>query len=71
MAIYAKAAGSVGVGAAFADELGTMVLKRRRFHPPYSSLQAAGKATKLALTACARKLLTILRDGKDYVKQAE
>ena len=36
-------------------------------------LQDAGKPTKVALTACARKLLTILnammRDGKDYVKQ--
>lgn len=37
-------------------------------------LQAAGKPLKLALTACARKLLTILnamvRDGKDYLKNA-
>lgn len=37
-------------------------------------LQGAGKPTKVALTACARKLLTILnaimRDRKDYVKQA-
>jgi transposase len=36
-------------------------------------LQAAGKPIKVAITACARKLLTILnamlRDGKDYVKQ--
>ena len=36
-------------------------------------LQAAGKAVKLALTACARKLLTILnameKSGKNYVKQ--
>jgi transposase len=36
-------------------------------------LQDAGKPTKVALTACARKLLTILnammRDGRDYVKQ--
>lgn len=35
-------------------------------------LQDAGKPTKVALTACARKLLTILnammRDGRDYVK---
>ena len=35
-------------------------------------LAAAGKPTKLAITACARKLLTILnamiRDGKDYAK---
>lgn len=50
-----------------------------RFDPTLKAfrarLEAAGKATKLALTACARKLLTILnamlRDGKDYVKQAE
>lgn len=37
-------------------------------------LEAAGKPTKLAITACARKLLTILnamaRDGNDYVKHA-
>jgi len=37
-------------------------------------LEAAGKPVKLAVTACARKLLTILnamlRDGKDYVKPA-
>ncbi|QYZ71882.1 IS110 family transposase [Neotabrizicola shimadae] len=37
-------------------------------------LQDAGKPTKVALTACARKLLTILnammRDGRDYGKQA-
>jgi transposase len=37
-------------------------------------LEAAGKPPKLAITACARKLLTILnamiRDGKDYAKQA-
>lgn len=36
-------------------------------------LQTAGKPLKLALTACARKLLTILnamlRDGQDYRKQ--
>lgn len=36
-------------------------------------LQAAGKPAKLAITACARKLLTILnamvRDRKDYIKQ--
>lgn len=36
-------------------------------------LQNAGKPPKLAITACARKLLTILnamlRDGKDYLKQ--
>ena len=36
-------------------------------------LQDAGKPVKVAITACARKLLTILnamfRDGKDYVKQ--
>ena len=36
-------------------------------------LQDAGKPIKLVLTACARKLLTILnamlRDGKDYMKQ--
>jgi transposase len=35
-------------------------------------LEAAGKPTKLAITACARKLLTILnameRDGKTYAK---
>jgi transposase len=35
-------------------------------------LQAAGKPFKLAITACARKLLTILnamlRDGTDYAK---
>jgi transposase len=35
-------------------------------------LQAAGKPTKVAIIACARKLLTILaamlRDGKDYAK---
>jgi transposase len=35
-------------------------------------LQAAGKPVKLAITACARKLLTflnaMLRDGKDYMK---
>lgn len=39
-----------------------------------SRLRAAGKATKLAITACARKLLTILnammRSGQDYRKQA-
>lgn len=37
-------------------------------------LQDAGKPAKVAITACARKLLTILnamlRDGKDYAKQA-
>ena len=37
-------------------------------------LQDAGKPVKLAITACARKLLTILnamlRDGKDYAKAA-
>ena len=37
-------------------------------------LQAAGKPIKLALTACARKLLTIInamiRHGKDYEKHA-
>lgn len=37
-------------------------------------LQDAGKPVKVALTACARKLLTILnammKNGKDYVKQA-
>jgi transposase len=37
-------------------------------------LEAAGKPTKLAITACARKLLTILnamfRDAKDYAKKA-
>lgn len=37
-------------------------------------LQAAGKPLKLVLTACARKLLTILnamaRDGKNFVKQS-
>jgi transposase len=37
-------------------------------------LQAAGKPVKLAITACARKLLTILnamlRDRKDYLKLA-
>ena len=37
-------------------------------------LQSAGKPLKLVLTACARKLLTILnamlRDGKDYRKMA-
>jgi transposase len=37
-----------------------------------SRLEAAGKPTKLAITACARKLLTILnamaRDGKNYTK---
>jgi transposase len=37
-------------------------------------LQDAGKPVKVAITACARKLLTILnaivRDGSDYVKQA-
>ena len=36
-------------------------------------LQAAGKPVKVAITACARKLLTILnamvRNGTDYVKQ--
>lgn len=36
-------------------------------------LEAAGKPPKLAITACARKLLTILnamlRDGQEYVKQ--
>ena len=35
-------------------------------------LQATGKPTKLALTACARKLLTILnamvKNGQNYVK---
>jgi transposase len=35
-------------------------------------LEAAGKPTKLAITACARKLLTIInamaRDGKNYAK---
>lgn len=39
-----------------------------------SRLEAAGKSPKLAITACARKLLTILnamlRDAKDYIKQA-
>jgi transposase len=38
-------------------------------------LQEAGKPVKLALTACARKLLTILnameKSGQNYVKQAE
>jgi transposase len=38
-----------------------------------SRLQAQGKPTKLILTACTRKLLTILnammRDGMDYTKQ--
>jgi transposase len=37
-------------------------------------LQDAGKPTKLAITACARKLLTIInamaRDGKNYTKAA-
>ena len=37
-------------------------------------LQDAGKPFKLAITACARKLLTILdatlRDGTDYAKPA-
>ncbi|WP_309665050.1 IS110 family transposase [Tabrizicola sp.] len=37
-------------------------------------LEAAGKSAKLAITACANKLLTILnamvRDGKDYLKMA-
>jgi transposase len=37
-------------------------------------LQDAGKPVKLAITACARKLLTILnamiRDQKDYARQA-
>ena len=37
-------------------------------------LQAAGKPIKLALTACARKLLTILnammKNEQNYVKQA-
>lgn len=49
-----------------------------RFDPAFKAfrnrLQAAGKPPKLAITACARKLLTILnamaRDGRDYVKQA-
>jgi transposase len=47
-----------------------------RFDPTLKAfrarLQAAGKPAKLAITACARKLLTILnamvRDKKDYVK---
>lgn len=38
-----------------------------------TKLEDAGKPTKLAITACARKLLTILnamlRDQKDYCKQ--
>ena len=38
-------------------------------------LQAAGKPVKVVLTACARKLLTILnamvKNGQDYEKQAE
>lgn len=49
-----------------------------RFDPTLKAfrarLQEAGKPTKLAITACARKLLTILnamlRDGKDYAKMA-
>ena len=48
-----------------------------RFDPKIKAfrkrLQAAGKPPKLAITACARKLLTILnamiRDGQDYAKQ--
>lgn len=49
-----------------------------RFDPTLKAfrarLQAAGKPVKLAITACARKLLTILnamsRDKIDYLKQA-
>jgi transposase len=48
-----------------------------RFDPAIKAfrtrLEAAGKPPKLAITACARKLLTILnamlRDRKDYLKQ--
>lgn len=49
-----------------------------RFDPAIQAfrkrLEAAGKPPKLAITACARKLLTILnamlRDGKDYRKMS-
>ena len=54
------------------------VQARTRYDPTLKAfrkrLQDAGKPLKVAITACARKLLTILnaimKNGKDYVKQA-
>ena len=51
---------------------GSLLDEKTWVSPNLLLLQAAGKAVKLALTACARKLLTILnameKYGKNYVK---